>query len=175
MPPLQRVPEGGLGRPRSVVARGTAADPGSRPEGVSARRRGLRLGRPVGPSEHRTGPTAGWTGVWGRAAQWCGARLSGPPTGRTVGGNRCSARWVAVRWPRVVPTPNLAVRPPLQATSGPTGQAWSDSDPLRLGSRGKRRRSATGVGASSTIWPHRWHSQRRAGGYASAHQSCVVN
>lgn len=59
--------------------------------------------------------------------------------------------------------------------SGPKGQTWSVPDALRLGSRGNRLRSATDVGASSTISPQRWHSQRRAGGYARAHQSCVLN
>lgn len=175
MPPLQRVPIGGTGgvvpwspgrRPRPLRPAGGATAPGT----------AHRPARPTGPTGPTNGRIPGLTGT----ARSCRS-AAGSPSSPTLEGSsgqrdRPTTRRVGVRWSRVVGDLHPAARPTPGDLGciGPEGQIWSEPVAFRLGSRGKRRRSATGVGASSTIWPQRWHSQRRAGGYASAHQSCEV-
>src|SRR5665213_324281 len=176
MPPLQRVPVGGPGRPNSVVAERRPPTPASDRRGHGTgdgtpARSARRPDRPpdgADPGKHREGAVVQLSGGKPVSAD--------PPAGRSVSGNRCPPRWSPSEghgWSRTR-TWRYARHTVTWGASGPTGQTWSEPDPFRLGSRGKRLRMATGVGASSTIWPHRSHSQRRAGGYASAHQSCVV-
>ena len=166
MSPLQRVPDGTLEHLEPWSPEHRAADSGLRPEGVAPRRTVLRLrstrsvllspGPPAGPST-------------GRVQR---RKKRGTGSGSSV--VRSLPRWTpdGPRAPGHLGSYASDLRP---QTSDLRPQTWSEPDAFRLGSRGKRRRSATGVGASSTICPHRWHSQRRAGGYARAHQSCAVN
>src|SRR5665213_2051976 len=163
MPPLQRVPVGGPGRPNSVVAERRPPTPASDRRGHGTgdgtpARSARRPDRPpdgADPGKHREGAVVQLSGGKPVSAD--------PPAGRSVSGNRCPPRWSpseghgwsrtrtwryarhTVTWGASGPTghrvpgvpPGASPRPPVALCRRPPG--WTPVAADRTTRRGVRR------------------------------------